>query len=220
LIRDGALSLHLEFAPNSPKIRGKSSGNCRSFTSAAHIARVPRRNPWNRPGPNSGTAGNGDGREPAVEKPGASTNSGRSRMIVTTTDGVAGRMIDETIGVVRGTALWTRRVVKNSMGGIRQFQVTGYQALDEGLRQGKDEASKAMIAQAAALGADAIVGMRLDVIEMSNGVFCVNAAGTAVKTLKLPVAVPAFSPAPEGEMESAAWIFAARASCEGSALRH
>ncbi len=46
-------------------------------------------------------------------------------MIVTTMDGVAGRITEETLGVVRGTALWTRRVTKNSLGGIRQFQVSG-----------------------------------------------------------------------------------------------
>ena len=60
-------------------------------------------------------------------------------MKVTTLDGIAGHITEETLGVVRGTALWTRRIVKNSMGGIRQFQYHGLQDLDDGLRVGIDD---------------------------------------------------------------------------------
>ena len=144
-------------------------------------------------------------------------------MIVTTTDGIAGRITLETMGVVRGTALWTRRIVKNSMGGIRQFQQGGLADLDQGLNEAKEQAAKSLNAQALTLGADAIVGLRLDVVEMSNGVFCVNASGTAVKTVKLPQSVPVASeasPAAEDEDEFDMSFPAARPSFEGSTLRH
>ena len=141
-------------------------------------------------------------------------------MIVTTMDNIAGSITEETLGVVRGTALWTRRIVKNSMGGIRQFQVHGLQELDEGLNVAKENASKAMEENAKKLRADAIIGLRLEVIEMSNGVFCVNATGTAVNTVKLPQSVPVFTAGPAEDFDLDVSFLVARPSFAGSALRH
>jgi uncharacterized protein YbjQ (UPF0145 family) len=143
-------------------------------------------------------------------------------MIVTTMDGIAGRITQETVSVVRGTQLWSRRVIKSSFGGIRNFQVTGTQELDAGLADSKEKAQQAMIGQAKAMGADSVIGVRIDVIEMSNGVFCVNATGTAVKTIPLPVAVPSFEATPpaDTEMDFDMTFMAARPAFEGSMLRH
>lgn len=143
-------------------------------------------------------------------------------MIVTTMDGIAGRITEETLGVVRGTTLWTRRVIKSSFGGIRNFEVTGLQQMDQGLNDAKDQAHKAMVEQAKAMGADSVVGVKIEVAEMSNGVFCVNTTGTAVKTLKLPASVPSFeiNPPVEKDMEFDMSFLAARPAYEGSTLRH
>ena len=143
-------------------------------------------------------------------------------MIVTTMDGIAGRITQETLGVVRGTHLWTRRVIKSSFGGIRNMQVTGVEDMDRGLNEAKEQAHKAMIEQAKAMGADSIIGVKIDVVEMSNGVFCVNTSGTAVKTIPLPVHVPVFEAAPpmEDEMDLDLAFMLARPSFEGSTLRH
>jgi uncharacterized protein YbjQ (UPF0145 family) len=153
-------------------------------------------------------------------------------MITTTLDGVAGRMTEETLGVVRGTAMWTRRITKTSMGGIRHMHANTMADFDEGLNAAKETATKALEAQGAKLGADAIVGLRLEVAEMSSGVFCINATGTAVKTSKLPQSVPLPPPAPEVDpfsqpaddfefdMGLGVALYAARASYEGSVLRH
>ncbi|MGH6821496.1 MAG: heavy metal-binding domain-containing protein, partial [Methylocella sp.] len=104
-------------------------------------------------------------------------------MIVTTMDGIAGSITEETLGVVRGTSLW------------------------------------AMQEQARRLQADAIIGLRLEVIEMSNGVFCVNAVGTAVTTVKLPQSVPGFTQAPGEDFDFDVPFQAARDSFAGSSLR-
>jgi uncharacterized protein YbjQ (UPF0145 family) len=147
-------------------------------------------------------------------------------MIVTTMDGIAGRITEETLGVVRGTTLWTRRVIKSSFGGIRNFEVTGLQQMDQGLNEAKDQAHKAMVEQAKAMGADSIVGVKIEVSEMSNGVFCVNTTGTAVKTIKLPASVPSFEMSPAAEkdmdfdMDFDLSYLAARPAYEGSTLRH
>ena len=143
-------------------------------------------------------------------------------MIVTTMDGIAGRITQETLGVVRGTELWTRRVIKSSFGGIRNFEVTGMKEMDAGLKDAKNRSHQAMIAQARALGADSVIGVRIEVIEMSNGVFCVNTTGTAVRTIALPAMVPAFDAAlpPELGREFDPGFLLARPAYEGSSLRH
>ncbi|MGH6908120.1 MAG: hypothetical protein ACREDX_09720, partial [Aestuariivirga sp.] len=68
--------------------------------------------------------------------------------------------------------------------------------------------------------ADAIIGLRLEVIEMSNGVFCVNAVGTAVTTVKLPQSVPAFTAGVDEHFDLDVPFSAARQSFARSALRH
>jgi uncharacterized protein YbjQ (UPF0145 family) len=143
-------------------------------------------------------------------------------MIVTTMDGIAGRITQETLGVVRGTQLWTKRVIKSSFGGIRNFEVTGMKEMDAGLKEAKDHSHKTMIEQARAMGADSVIGVRIDVIEMSNGVFCVNTTGTAVKTIALPALVPAFDASlpPEIDMDFDPGFFAAHSSYQVSSRRH
>ena len=143
-------------------------------------------------------------------------------MNVTTMDGIAGRMTQETLGVVRGTNLWSRRIIKSSFGGIRNMHATGVADMDAGLSKAREEASRSMEEQAKSLGADSIIGVKIDVSEMSNGVFCINATGTAVKTVPLPASVPSYPAAPEPDLESDFdWSFlAARPSYAGSSLRH
>lgn len=143
-------------------------------------------------------------------------------MNVTTMDGIAGRMTQETLGVVRGTNLWSRRLIKSSFGGIRNMHATGVADMDAGLTKAREEASKSMTEQAKSLGADSIIGVKIDVTEMSNGVFCINATGTAVKTVPLPASVPSFPAAPEPDLDpDFDWSFlAARPAFAGSALRH
>lgn len=173
---------------------------------------------------------------PEVEsRPSLNQGIGESQMIVTTMDGIAGRITQETLGVVRGTSLWTRRVIKTSFGGIRNVSVTGVKELDLGLNEAKEQANASMIEQARAMGADSVIGVRIDVVEMSNGVFCVNTTGTAVKTMSLPASVPSYgtaTPMTEADIDFDMHIGAdfeksfdmafvpARPSFQGSVLRH
>ena len=94
--------------------------------------------------------------------------------------------------------------------------------MDAGLKDAKDRSHQAMIEQAKVMGADSVIGVRIQVIEMSNGVFCVNTTGTAVRTIALPAMVPAFNAAlpPEIGMKFDPGILIARPASEGSSLRH
>lgn len=116
-------------------------------------------------------------------------------MKMTTMETVAGRTNEETLGVVRGSALWARRMMKFNHGGLRGMQYTTMRDMADGLNNAKEEAEAKAKAQAAAMGADSIVGLKLEVFEMSEGLFTAVATGTAVRTEALPAAIPAFKQA-------------------------
>jgi uncharacterized protein YbjQ (UPF0145 family) len=167
----------------------------------------------------------------AVEKCRVGHSELGCQMIMTTLDGIAGHITEETLGVVRGTAMWTQRMTKTSMGGIRHVHATTTQDLDQGLQVAKEKAQSFMKDQARKMGADAVVGFKMEVTELSNGTYCINAAGTAVKTVKLPATVPLPPPVSttdpfsstmdEIEVDLGTALYAAaRASFEGSTLRH
>jgi uncharacterized protein YbjQ (UPF0145 family) len=113
-------------------------------------------------------------------------------MKVTTMEMVAGRINEETLGVVRGAASWSHRIMKSTKGGLRGLQYSSVDDLDAGLQQAKERAEATLMAQARALGADAVVGMRIEMRELGSGIYGVSAVGTAVKTAPLPAATPAF----------------------------
>jgi uncharacterized protein YbjQ (UPF0145 family) len=122
-------------------------------------------------------------------------------MKITTLETIAGRTNEETLGVVRGSALWSRRIMKYNHGGLRGLQYTTMDDMAEGLDGAKEAAEAKAKAQAKALGADAIVGLRLEVFEMSEGLFTAVATGTAVRTEALPAAMPAFNSAANDDDE-------------------
>lgn len=143
-------------------------------------------------------------------------------MIVTTLDHVTGQQTGDTLGLVRGTCSWTRRIAKSYAGGIRSVQVHGLAELDQGLAEARTRAMDDAKREARTLGGSAIVGCRTDVKELGTGVYLISVTGTAVKTYRLPAQVPHF----DGNDELPGLGFApiakalSRASSEGSVLRH
>ena len=101
-------------------------------------------------------------------------------MIVSTTNDIAGHRIVRHLGIVRGITVRSRSVVGNFVGGIQSFfggQITAYVELAEAARR---EAFDLMCEHAANGGANAIVGMRYDANEITDGITEVLAYGTAV----------------------------------------
>ena len=128
-------------------------------------------------------------------------------MRVTTMETIAGRVNEETLGVVRGSSLWSKRITKYSNGGLRGLQYTTMVELAEGLNSAKEEAEQKAQAQAKALGADSIIGLRLEVFEMTEGLFTAVATGTAVRTSELPKIMPSFaSPANDDAFEAIPYV--------------
>ena len=101
-------------------------------------------------------------------------------MLVTTANDLPGHKIVRTIGVVRGIVVRSRSVVGNLGAAVQIFfggNISVYTKLAEQTRR---EAYEAMMAEAAAQGANAIVAMRYDANEIASAVTEVLAYGTAV----------------------------------------
>lgn len=111
-------------------------------------------------------------------------------MRVTTLETIAGRVIEETLGAVRGSALWSRRILKNKTVGLRALEHMTMEDVSEGLADVREAAEAKMILTAEAMGADCIVGLRLQLIELGNDTFQAIAFGTAVRTSEIPQAAP------------------------------
>lgn len=102
-------------------------------------------------------------------------------MIVTTTDAVAGREIEETFGLVRGSTVRARHIGRD-VGAILKILVGGevmeYTKL---VAESREQALDRMTAEGEARGADAIVGFRFSTSEVAKAAAEVIAYGTAVK---------------------------------------
>ena len=103
-------------------------------------------------------------------------------MIKTTTPGIDGRTISEYLGVVTGEAILGANIVKDLFAGVRDIVGGRSGAYEEELRSARQIALEEMGTEAAALGADAIVGIDLDYETVgSGGMLMVSASGTAVR---------------------------------------
>jgi uncharacterized protein YbjQ (UPF0145 family) len=102
-------------------------------------------------------------------------------MIITTTENIAGHQITETLGQVFGVVVRSRGLGGTMMAGLRSLvggEIKEFSALVEDTRR---HAIDRLTANAAAMGADAVVMMRFDSGELGQTMNEVVAYGTAVK---------------------------------------
>ena len=103
-------------------------------------------------------------------------------MMVTTTETMPGRDIQEVLGVVFGSCVQTKHLGKDIGAGLRSAiggEAKGYTEL---LEESRRTAMQRMIQDAEKLGADAIIGMRYATAQTMRGAAEIIAFGTAVKT--------------------------------------
>ena len=101
-------------------------------------------------------------------------------MIVTTTNDVTGYRVTKHLGVVRGITVRSRSVIGNIGAGLQSIfggNISIYTNLAE---KAREEAFELMVQHAQAAGANAILAMRYDANEISDGITEVLAYGTAV----------------------------------------
>ena len=107
------------------------------------------------------------------------------RVIVTTGNDVSGYRIVQYLGIVRGIVVRAASIGQGIVGAFKSIgggNISEYAEVCEGARH---DAYIQMVAHAEHLGAHAIVGMRYDATEFSQGATEVLAYGTAV-TLERP----------------------------------
>ena len=100
--------------------------------------------------------------------------------LTTTTFELPGYRVTQSFGVVRGIIVRSRSIVGNIGAGIQSLfggNITIYTELCE---QARDEAFREMINHANAQGANAVIGVRYDATEISQGITEVLCYGTAV----------------------------------------
>jgi len=101
-------------------------------------------------------------------------------MEVYTTEEIAQRDIDESLGLVRGNTVEARNVGRDITQSLRNLAGGELTAYSELLSKARDEAISRMVEDAQSLGAEAVVNVRLETSEIANGGAEVIAYGTAV----------------------------------------
>jgi len=100
---------------------------------------------------------------------------------VTTTGTVEGRGVRDYLGVVAGETILGVNVFKDISAGFRNLVGGRSGKYEEELRKGRDTAIEEMSQRAAELGADAVLGVKIDYETVGGQMLMVTACGTAVK---------------------------------------
>ncbi|MBQ6335685.1 MAG: heavy metal-binding domain-containing protein [Ruminococcus sp.] len=101
-------------------------------------------------------------------------------MIITTTEGIAGRSYD-TLGLVSGSTVQTVNALRDIGASFKTLVGGELKKYNEMMGTARDLATQRMVENAARLGADAIVSVRYSSAEIMQGAAEVMVYGTAVK---------------------------------------
>jgi uncharacterized protein YbjQ (UPF0145 family) len=104
-------------------------------------------------------------------------------MIVTTTGAIEGRKINQYLGIVAGDAVIGANLFRDFFASITDVIGGRSGSYEATMSEGRQEALRDMVDEARRLGADAIIGVTIDVEGgLNNGsMMMVSATGTAVK---------------------------------------
>ncbi len=102
-------------------------------------------------------------------------------MLLTNLEVVPGREIIEHLGLVQGSTVRAKHVGKDIMAGLKNVfggELKGYTEL---LTESREQAVNRMVAQAEAVGANAILNIRFSTSSVTQGAAELFAYGTAVR---------------------------------------
>ena len=102
-------------------------------------------------------------------------------MMIATTETIVGREVVETLGLVRGATVRSKHIGTDIMAGLRNVvggEMKGYSSMLAGARE---QALDRMADEARRMGADAIVGFRMETSSIMSGASEIVAYGTAVR---------------------------------------
>lgn len=103
-------------------------------------------------------------------------------MIITTTNSIEGRKIKEYKGVLMADAILGANVFRDFFAGLRDFFGGRSGSYEKTLKEARKDAFEELNEKAAALGADAIIGLAVDyeIIGEKGSMIVVCLSGTAV----------------------------------------
>ena len=101
-------------------------------------------------------------------------------MILTTTETVSGKEI-ETLGLVKGSTIQTVNAVRDIGAGLKTLVGGELTRYNEMMNDARALATKRMVADAEAMGADAVVAVRYSSASVMQSAAEVMAYGTAVR---------------------------------------
>ena len=102
-------------------------------------------------------------------------------MIMTTSDQVPGREVAETLGLVTANSVRARNIGRDILAALKNITGGEIGAYRQLLVESREQALAQIEAEAEALGADAIVALRLSTAAVMQGAAEILAYGTAVK---------------------------------------
>jgi uncharacterized protein YbjQ (UPF0145 family) len=104
-------------------------------------------------------------------------------MIITTTNTIEGRPVQEYLGLVMGETIVGANIFKDLFAAVRDVVGGRAKAYEDALRGARQEALREMVNRAADLGANAVIGVDIDyeVLGKAGSMLMVTTAGTAVK---------------------------------------
>jgi uncharacterized protein YbjQ (UPF0145 family) len=101
-------------------------------------------------------------------------------MLIVTTEGIPGREV-EALGLVKGSTIQSKNIGRDITQGLKTLVGGELTAYNEMMNDARALATKRMVAEAEALGADAVVNIRYSSAAIMQGAAEVIAYGTAVK---------------------------------------
>lgn len=102
-------------------------------------------------------------------------------MLLLSTPHAGNRPVTSSLGLVNGSVVWSKNVGRDMMAGLKTLiggEIRGY---TEMIVQARQVATDRMVQQAQAMGADAVISVRLSTSSVMQGLVEVVAYGTAVK---------------------------------------
>jgi uncharacterized protein YbjQ (UPF0145 family) len=104
-----------------------------------------------------------------------------ARVLVTTGNDIAGRPVKEYLGIVRGIVVLSPTIGQGFIGAFKSIAGGNIKEFADVCEAARHEAYVQMMQHAEELGAHAVIAMRYDATEFSQGVTEVLAYGTAVR---------------------------------------
>lgn len=101
-------------------------------------------------------------------------------MLLSNLEIVPGHRISKHLGLVQGSTVRSKHIGRDIMAGFKNVlggELTGYTEL---LQESREEATQRMVAQAQAVGANAVLNIRFSTSSISQGAAELFAYGTAV----------------------------------------